>query len=138
VSNQVTRIHHMGFIVKDLNQTLAVWETLFGTKAEIKENAELQVRLGSMMIGGVKFVFNESTTPGSRWDLFLQEQGEGLEHIAFEVTDINAGCETARSLDLKVRFAEHKPMYGTISNFIEKDGLHATIVEFMEPVGTAK
>lgn len=136
--NQITRIHHMGFIVEDLDKTLRVWETLFGTTAEVKENAELQVRLGSMMIGGIKFVFNESTAPGSRWDRFLKAQGEGLEHIAFEVTDIHEGCDTARSLDLKVRFAEHKPMYGTLSNFIEKDGLHATIVEFMEPVGTTR
>ena len=133
MSNQVTRIHHMGFIVQNLDETLSVWEKLFNVKAEIKENPELQVRLGSMVIGGVKFVFNESTAPGSRWDTFLRERGEGLEHIAFEVTDINDACATATALDLRVRFAEHKPMYGTLSNFIEKDGLHATIVEFMEP-----
>lgn len=133
MSNKVTRIHHMGFIVENLDETLRVWEKLFNVKAEIKVNPELQVRLGSMMIGGVKFVFNESTAPGSRWDLFLKEHGEGLEHIAFEVTDINDACATAAALNLKVRFAEHKPMYDTLSNFIEKDGLHATIVEFMEP-----
>ncbi len=133
MSNQVNRIHHMGFIVQNLDETLSAWEKLFNVKADIKENPELQVRLGSMVIGGVKFVFNESTSPGSRWDTFLREHGEGLEHIAFEVTDINDACATAAGLSLKVRFAEHKPMYGTLSNFIEKDGLHATIVEFMEP-----
>lgn len=135
MANKVNRIHHMGFIVENLDETLRVWETLFGVKAEVKENADLQVRLGSMVIGGVKFVFNESTAKGSRWDRFLKEQGEGLEHIAFEVTDIDEACATAKSLDLKVRFAEHKPMYDTISNFVEKDGVHATILEFMEPVG---
>jgi methylmalonyl-CoA/ethylmalonyl-CoA epimerase len=133
VSNEVTRIHHMGFIVQNLDKTLSVWEKLFNVKAEIKENPELQVRLGSMVIGGVKFVFNESTAPGSRWDTFLREHGEGLEHIAFEVTDIDDACATAKALELKVRFSEHKPMYDTLSNFIEKDGLHATIVELMEP-----
>ena len=134
MANTVTRIHHMGFIVENLDETLRIWESLFHVKAEVKENPDLQVRLGSMTIGGVKFVFNESTTPGSRWDKFLNEHGEGLEHIALEVTDINDGCATAKALDLKVRFGEHKPMYGTLSNFIEKDGLHATIVELMEPV----
>ena len=133
MSNKVNRIHHMGFIVENLDETLRVWEQLFHTKAEIKVNDELQVRLGSMIIGGVKFVFNESTAPGSRWDTFLKNHGEGLEHIAFEVTDIDDACATAESLNLKVRFAEHKPMYDTLSNFIEKDGLHATIVELMEP-----
>jgi 4-hydroxyphenylpyruvate dioxygenase-like putative hemolysin len=133
VSNKVTRIHHMGFIVENLDETLRVWEQLFHAKAEIKVNPDLQVRLGSMVIGGVKFVFNESTAPGSRWDTFLKTHGEGLEHIAFEVTDINDACATAKELALEVRFAEHKPMYDTLSNFIEKEGLHATIVELMEP-----
>jgi methylmalonyl-CoA/ethylmalonyl-CoA epimerase len=137
VPNAVNRIHHMGFVVHDLDATLRVWEQLFRVKAEVKENAELQVRLGSMVIGGVKFVFNESTAAGSRWDTFLKERGEGLEHIAFEVTDIDDACATARDLGLAIRFAEHKPMYGTLSNFIEQDGLGATIVELMEPVDSA-
>ncbi|HYU78066.1 MAG TPA: VOC family protein [Vicinamibacterales bacterium] len=130
----VKRIHHMGFVVRNLDETLRVWESLFGVKAEIKVNPELHVRLGSMVIGGVKFVLNESTMPGSRWDRFLATNGEGLEHIALEVNDIDAMCETAKTLDLHVRFAEHKPMYDTISNFIEKDGLGATTIELMEPV----
>lgn len=132
--NKVRRIHHIGFVVSNLDETLRVWEELFQIKAEIKENPDLQVRLGSMVVGGVKFVFNESTAPGSRWDRFLAARGEGVEHIALEVTGIDEACKTARALGLEVRFAEHKPMYGTLSNFIEKDGLHAVTVELMEPV----
>ena len=87
-----------------------------------------------MVIGGVKFVFNESTAPGSRWDRFLAANGEGVEHIALEVTGIDEACKAAKALGLDVRFSEHKPMYGTLSNFIEKNGLHAATVELMEPV----
>ena len=132
--NTITRIHHMGFVVKDLEETVRVWERLFGVKAQIKENPDLQVRLASMEIAGIKFVFNTSTAPGSRWEQFINEHGEGLEHVAFEVTDIEDGCRTARELGLRVRFAEHKPMYDTISNFIEQAGVHATTLEFMQPV----
>ena len=133
--NTITRIHHIGFVVSNLDETLRVWEGLLGIKAEVKENPDLQVRLGSMVVGGVKFVFNESTAPGSRWDRFLADNGEGVEHIALEVTDIDDACRTAKSLGLEVRFPEHKPMYGTLSNFIEKSGLHAATIEMMEPVG---
>jgi methylmalonyl-CoA/ethylmalonyl-CoA epimerase len=131
--NKVTRIHHIGFVVSNLDETLRVWEGLFGIKAEIKENPDLQVRLGSMVIGGVKFVFNESTAPGSRWERFLAAHGEGVEHIALEVTRIDEACKAAKALGLEVRFAEHKPMYGTLSNFIEKEGLHAATIELMQP-----
>jgi len=134
--NEVTRIHHIGFVVSNLDQTLRVWEGLFGIRAEVKENPDLQVRLGSMTIGGVKFVFNESTAPGSRWERFLLANGEGVEHFALEVTNIDEGCRMAKALGLEVRFAEHKPMHGALSNFIEKDGLHAATIEMMEPTET--
>jgi methylmalonyl-CoA/ethylmalonyl-CoA epimerase len=132
--SQVTRIHHIGFVVDNLDETLRVWENVFGVKAEIKENPDLQVRLGSIVIGGVKLVFNASTAPGSRWDAFLRAHGEGVEHIALEVTDIDGVCRAAKSVDVGVRFSAHKPMYDTISNFLEKDGMHAATVEVMQPV----
>jgi len=109
---KVKKIHHLGFVVKNLDETLKAWEGLFGIKAEIKENPDLQVRLGAFEIGGVKFVFNESTHPNSRWAQYLEENGEGLEHAAFEVEDIEAAAQAAKDVGLALRFKEHNPMYG--------------------------
>jgi methylmalonyl-CoA/ethylmalonyl-CoA epimerase len=128
---EVKGIHHLGFVVKDLDATLKKWEQLFGVKAEIKENPDLQVRLGSIRLGNIKFVFNESTQAGSRWEKYLEAHGEGLEHIALEISDIEAASEKARVSGLDLRFEQHKPMYGFLTNFVE--GMHATDVEFMGP-----
>lgn len=128
---KVKKIHHLGFVVKNLDQTLKVWEGLFGIKAEIKENPDLQVRLGAIEIANVKFVFNESTHPDSRWAKYLEENGEGLEHAAFEVDDIEAAAQAAKQVGLDLRFKEHNPMYGLMNNFVE--GMSGTDVEFMGP-----
>jgi 4-hydroxyphenylpyruvate dioxygenase-like putative hemolysin len=128
---EVRGIHHLGFVVKDLDATLKKWEALFGVKAEIKENPDLQVRLGSIRLGNIKFVFNESTKTGSRWEKYIEAHGEGLEHIALEIDDIEAASEKARVSGLDLRFEQHKPMYGYLTNFVE--GMHATDVEFMGP-----
>ena len=127
----VKKIHHLGFVVKNLNETLQVWEELFGIKAEIKENPDLQVRLGAIEIAGVKFVFNESTHPDSRWAKYLEENGEGLEHAAFEVDDIESAARTAKKAGLALRFKEHKAIHGLLTNFVE--GMHGADVEFMGP-----
>lgn len=130
---EVTGINHMGFVVENVDDTMRVWEALFGVKGEIHENKELKVRYGSLVIGGVKFAFNQSTDPTSRWAKFLNENGEGLEHLALTISDLEEACKTAKTLNLHIRFKEHKPMHGCITNFVEKDDLHATSVELMEP-----
>ena len=125
------KIHHLGFVVKNLDETIKVWEELFGIKAEIKENPDLQVRLGAIEIANVKFVFNESTHPDSRWAKYLEENGEGLEHAAFEVDDMASIEQAVKKAGLDFRFKEHKSIYGMLNNFVE--GMYGTDVEFLGP-----
>lgn len=126
-------VHHLGFVVANLDETLKAWESLFGVKAEIKENPDLQVRLGAFDIAGIRFVFNESTHPDSRWAKFLNENGEGLEHIAFEVDSIDKAADGVVDAGLPLRFAEHKLIHGLLTNFVDQDRMHGTAVEFMGP-----
>ena len=132
-SFSVKKVHHLGFVVRDLDETLRAWEGLFGVKAEISTNEELQVRLGAFNLAGIRFVFNESTAPGSRWEKYIEEHGEGLEHAAFEIDDIEAAASTAAELGLPLRFDEHKPIHGLLTNFVNEDKVHGTAVEFMGP-----
>ena len=120
------KIHHLGFVVKNLDETIKVWEELFGIKAEIKENPDLQVRLGAIEIANVKFVFNESTHPDSRWAKYLEENGEGLEHAALASIE-----QAVKKAGLDFRFKEHKSIYGMLNNFVE--GMYGTDVEFLGP-----
>ena len=128
---EVKGVHHLGFVVKDLDSTLKKWEALFGQKAKISVNPDLQVRLGSIILGNVKFVFNESTVPGSRWEKYIEKNGEGLEHIALEVDDIESATGAANKAGLELRFDEHKDIHGLLTNFVEN--MVATDVEFMGP-----
>jgi methylmalonyl-CoA/ethylmalonyl-CoA epimerase len=128
---RVKGINHLGFVVKDLDATLKQWEPLFGVKAEIKENPDLHVRLGAITLGNIRFVFNESTQAGSRWEKYLEANGEGLEHVAFEIDDMEAAGEHARTTGLELRFGQHKPMHGFLTNFVE--GMHGVDVELMGP-----
>jgi methylmalonyl-CoA/ethylmalonyl-CoA epimerase len=128
---EVKGVHHLGFVVKDLDSTLKKWEALFGQKAKISVNPDLQVRLGSILLGNVKFVFNESTAPGSRWEKYIEKNGEGLEHIALEVDDIESATGAANKAGLELRFDKHKDIHGLLTNFVEN--MVATDVEFMGP-----
>jgi len=127
----VKGIHHLGFVVRSLDESLKKWETLFGVKAEIRERPELNVRYGALKIGGVTFVLNESTKPGSRWEKFLENHGEGLEHVALEVDDIDKATEAARQRGFELRFQDLKLIHGLLTNFVE--GVGVVDIEFMGP-----
>jgi len=129
---EVKGVHHLGFVVRDLDEALKKWEPLFGVKAEICVRPELDVRYGAIKLAGVTFVLNESTRPGSRWEKFLDEHGEGLEHVAFEVDDIDKASDAAQSAGFELRFKEQKLIHGLMTNFVENVGV--TDVEFMGPV----
>ncbi len=128
---EIKGVHHLGFVVKDLDSTLKKWESLFGVKAEISENPDLHVRLGAITLGNIRFVLNESTQAGSRWEKFIEENGEGLEHIALEVDDIDKATDAAEKAGLELRFEKDKPIHGLLTNFVE--GMVATDIEFMGP-----
>lgn len=131
---QVKKVHHLGFVVRSLDETLRAWESLFGVKAEITENADLKVRLGAFDLAGIRFVFNESTHPDSRWAKYLEANGEGLEHAAFEVDSLQAAAQAAEQARLPLLFSEHKEIHGLLTNFIPQDHAHGTSIELMGPL----
>lgn len=130
---EVKGINHIGFVVKNADETLRVWEAIFGVERETFENKELMARGGSLVLGGVRFTFNESTDPSSRWAKFLEDHGEGLEHIALTISDIDDACESAKVVNVYPRLKEHKPYMGCLTNFFNRGDLHATALELMEP-----
>jgi len=132
---EVKAIHHLGFVVGNVDETMRIWETLLGIKGEICNEDKEQIRYGSLVINGVRFSFTQSTStdPTDRYAKFLSKNGDGLEHVALEVSDIEEACQEARVLNLDVRFEEHKTMRTCKLNFIEKEKLHGTILELREP-----
>jgi methylmalonyl-CoA/ethylmalonyl-CoA epimerase len=132
---EVKGVHHLGFIVKDVDETVRMWESMLGIKGEIRNEDKEQIRYGSLVIKGVRLSFTQSTSsePNNRYTKFLEKHGDGLEHIALEVSDIEEACQKAKALNLDVRFEEHKLMETCKLNFIEKEKLHGTILELREP-----
>ncbi|MEM2001316.1 MAG: VOC family protein [Candidatus Methanomethylicaceae archaeon] len=127
------KIHHLGFVVASLDRVVPKWEKLLGIKAKREENPELNVKLAVFEIGGVRLVFNEPMDPESRWARFLRENGEGLEHIAVEVSDLLAASQAAQAAGVSLRFSEPKVMHGFLTNFVDRAELHVTNLELMAP-----
>ncbi len=85
------RIEHIGIAVKNLANSVPLFEKLLSThcyKTEFVENE--RVNTAFFRTGQSKIELLESTDPEAVIARFIEKKGEGLHHIAFEVADIDA------------------------------------------------
>ena len=84
------KLEHIGIAVKDIESANKLFAGLLGREPYKVEVVESEgVRTSFFEIGGVKLELLEATRPDSPIAKFIEKKGEGLHHLAFEVSDIN-------------------------------------------------
>lgn len=107
----VLRVDHIGIAVKDLEQAKKFYTEVLGMKAMGEEVVEQQqVKVCFIPCGDSEIELLESTSPEGPIAKFIEKKGEGLQHIALRVDNIN---ETLADLKAKgVRLIDETPRYG--------------------------
>ncbi len=93
------KIDHIGFTVSSLENALNFCCDLFGVKSEevkIDTITERKVRVAVIPVDGGMIELMESTSPDGWIAKYINEHGEGLHHLALEVSDIRAVLDTLR------------------------------------------
>ncbi len=119
------KIEHLGIAVKNLEQSNELFTKLFGKTPYKLEKVETEgVSTSFFMMGDSKIELLEATSPESPIAKFIEKKGEGIHHIAFEVTDIHA---------------EMKRLQGegfTLLSEQPKKGADNKLICFLHPKGT--
>ena len=88
------KVEHIGIAVKDLANSVPLFEKLLNSQCYKTELVETEmVNTAFFQTGSTKIELLESTDPDSVIARFIAKKGEGLHHIAFEVSDIYAEME---------------------------------------------
>jgi len=102
-------LRHLGFIVKDLDKTMAVYRAL-GGRPEGKEWV-MPARLGTgklraqfLSLGSLTLEFFQPFDGTGLQQKFLDEHGEGIQHFAFTVKDLDRETELMVKDGYKVLF----------------------------------
>jgi len=84
-------VEHIGIAVKDLSLSIPLFEKLLNTTCYKTESvASEKVDTAFLQTGETKIELLQSITTDGVIAKFIEKKGEGLHHIAFEVTDIIA------------------------------------------------
>ncbi len=83
------KVEHIGIAVKDLTISVPLYEKLLNCQCYKKEVVETEkVNTAFFRQGDTKIELLESNSPDSVIARFIERKGEGIHHIAFEVSDI--------------------------------------------------
>ncbi len=108
---KVNKVDHVGIAVKDLEQAKKFYTEMLGIPAMGEEVvAEQKVKVCFIPCGDSEIELLESTEPDGPIAKFIEKKGEGIQHVALNVDNI----ENALA-DLKekgVRLIDEKPRYG--------------------------
>jgi methylmalonyl-CoA/ethylmalonyl-CoA epimerase len=83
------KVEHIGIAVKDLKKSNEIFAKLFGKDHYKIEKVESEnVSTSFFMLGETKIELVEATSSDSAISKFIDKKGEGIHHIAYEVSDI--------------------------------------------------
>ena len=129
----IKKVHHIGIAVKDLKESVALFEKLLGVKAHITAVPCQQVTEAVFKTGdGSEIDLLEAMGPDSAVGKFLESRGEGLHHIALEVDDVNAELKAMK--DKGVRLIDKEGREGAAGQigFLHPKSVSGVLVELVQ------
>ena len=88
------KLEHIGIAVKNLDQANRLFSVLLGRQHyKVEEVASEGVRTAFYDLAGVKIELLEAMDSDSPIAKFIDKKGEGIHHLAFEVSDLRSGIQ---------------------------------------------
>ena len=119
------KVEHIGIAVNSLTDSIPLFEKLLNSQCYKTEMVEGEkVNTAFFQQGETKIELLESIDPEGVIAKFIDRKGEGIHHIAFDVTDIRAEMQRLKNEGF------------TLLNEEPKTGADNKIVCFLHPKGT--
>lgn len=121
----MNKIEHIGIAVKDIEASNQLFAKLFNKEHYKTEEVESEgVKTSFFQLGESKIELLEATRDDSPIAKFIAKKGEGVHHIAFDVTDIHAEVERLKGEGF------------IVLNETPKKGADNKLVVFLHPKST--
>lgn len=119
------KLDHVGIAVSNLDEALKLYTEVLGLEVHGTEVVEEQkVRVAFLPVGDTEVELLESTSPDGPVAKFIERNGEGVQHLAFKVENIEEAIK--EMLDKGMRMIDETPRYGA----------GGAKIAFMHPKGT--
>jgi len=133
----MNKIEHLGIAVKNFDISIPVFEKILNTKCYKIEKVESErVNTAFLKTGESKIELLESADESGVIAKFIEKRGEGLHHIAFDVTDIEA--EMKRLVNEGFVLLNELPKKGADNKlvcFLHPKNTNGVLIELCQEIG---
>ncbi len=130
----VMKVDHIGIAVKNLDETLKFYTDVLGLTLQGTEVVEAQkVRVAFLPVGDTEIELLESTSEDGPIAKFIEKNGEGVQHIAFKVDNLEEAIEEMKAKGMMM--IDDSPRYGAGGAkiaFMHPKSTHRVLVELSE------
>ena len=131
---KVLKIDHLGIAVKSIEEAKKLFHEILGLEFEGTETVQEQkVTTAFFPVGDSEVELLESTDPDGPIAKYLEKRGEGIQHIAFRVDNLEEAL--ARLKDKGIRLIDEKPRRGAGGAkiaFLHPKSTHGVLIELSE------
>jgi methylmalonyl-CoA/ethylmalonyl-CoA epimerase len=107
----LSKVDHIGIAVSNLDEAIKLYKDVLGLELHGVEVVEEQkVKVAFLPLGDTEVELLESTSPEGPIAKFIEAKGQGIQHLAFRVDDIEAALEEMKAKGM--RLIDEKPRYG--------------------------
>jgi methylmalonyl-CoA/ethylmalonyl-CoA epimerase len=131
----ITKVHHVGIVVRDMEQAMRFYRDLLGLPAHKVEALKDQgVKAALLKLGTSEIELLEPVVTDNGIARYLERKGEGLHHVCFEVDDVERDLT-----DLKARGTEmidQQTRIGIAGRicFLHPSAMDGTLIELCQPL----
>jgi methylmalonyl-CoA/ethylmalonyl-CoA epimerase len=116
------KISHIGIAVTSIEEATPFYRDVLGLEFEgIETVAEQKVRVAFFAVGESRIELLEATEPDSPVAKFLEKNGPGVHHIAYEVADLEQRLLALKTAGLR------------LIDEVPRTGAHHTRIAFLHP-----
>ena len=131
----INYLDHVGVAVKDIRGALDFFGKVFDVPdAEVVVMEDQGVRACLIEVGQTRLELLEPTSPESGVGRFIERRGEGLHHLALNVTDISGKLQLLQTLGIDlidqtpreglsgtIAFVHPRSVFGVLTELVEND-----------------
>ena len=131
----INHLDHVGVAVKDIKDALEFFGKVFDVpETEVVLMEDQGVRACLIEVGQSRLELLEPISPESGGGRFIERRGDGLHHLALNVTDISGKLQVLKTLGVDlidqspreglsgtVAFVHPKAEFGVLTELVEND-----------------
>jgi len=136
---KILQIDHVGIAAKSIDQVAPFWSVILGLPMTGRETVEEQKATTAFLpVGESELEILESTGPEGAIAKFIESRGEGIQHIALRVDNIEEALKELKEKGIrlidekprrgaggaKIAFIHPKSTNGVLLELSEKEGKH--------------